>query len=94
MVGLFQLPGTLGTPTSFDSNLTPAQIDELKARLTPQNAIQDFTPLQFLDCWQNRYAGVDSYTTGFEHILPGSRREAWYLQHDAGKNVILGRFLF
>jgi hypothetical protein len=43
---------TLGSPTSFDSNLTPAQIDELKARLTAQTAIQDFTPLQFLDCWQ------------------------------------------
>lgn len=79
----------LTAPTSFASNLLPAQIEELKGKFMPQNLIKDFTPLKLLDCWQNRYAGVDSYTASFEHFIPGNRREAWILRYDAGKNVIL-----
>ncbi|WP_342084227.1 hypothetical protein [Dyadobacter sp. OTU695] len=84
----------LDAPSSFATNLLPAEIDELKSKFTPWDAIKDFSPEASFANWHDKYAGVDSYSGSFVNTLPGGKSEKWMLRYDANKNLIWRSFYY
>ncbi|MCF0072840.1 hypothetical protein LZD49_20335 [Dyadobacter sp. CY261] len=82
----------LTAPTSFDTNLSSGDIDDLKSRFSPSDLITGFDAKQQFDSWKNRFANVDSYSLVLEHTLPDTRKESWTLRYGAAKNVLLKNY--